>query len=288
MLDPLVGESPRSSPSAFGVFHQQEQHEVHRVLGHVRPSIPLEFDYAPDYPSLELLSVRGAERVVPAEQLVRDHAAAPIVAGLVISLGVHLRRHVGGRARGSRKDLASLHVAGEAEIGDFESAHLEGPGLVDQHIVALQVSVANVVLVQIQHAAQNLRHGAGRQGLGQVPSPLGQVTSQCAAGTQLQNQKQVLLVLKDLVQHEQVRMVEHLHDLDLLLDHVALRLGLGLVQNLDGPRGAGGLDLGLPDHAECALAQDLVVELVVHADVVAVLDDELQGTRGHQTHRVRY
>mmetsp|Transcript_5731 Transcript_5731/g.15796 ORF Transcript_5731/g.15796 Transcript_5731/m.15796 type:complete len:257 (-) Transcript_5731:157-927(-) len=227
------------------------------------------------------------ERNVATKHDVKDDPATPDVASLRVLLREHLRRHVRGRARRPHQHLAGLDGAGEAEVRDLQGALVQGAGLVDQAVVRLQVSVADFVLVQVEDRPKDLLHHNSSDRLGEENSPLDMVL-QASACAHLQNEVQVLGVLHHLVQHEEVRMVQLLHDLNLQLDDGVLRPHFLFVDGLDCAHRASCFYRALPHHAEGALSEHLLVQVVMSVHVIAALDDKLQGAGRLQAHSVRH
>mmetsp|Transcript_52007 Transcript_52007/g.134140 ORF Transcript_52007/g.134140 Transcript_52007/m.134140 type:complete len:296 (-) Transcript_52007:33-920(-) len=137
--------------------------------------------------------------------------------------------------------------------------------------------------VQVEHGAEDLLHDDARLQLRALPDPL-ETPLQVAALAELHHQVEVLLVLEDLIQHDQVGVVDHLHDRNLVLQHHHFLLHLLLGDGLRRAGRARGPDEGPRDLAEGPLAEDLLLHLVVGPQVTMVVDHDVQGLRGHHAH----
>mmetsp|Transcript_27953 Transcript_27953/g.74771 ORF Transcript_27953/g.74771 Transcript_27953/m.74771 type:complete len:281 (-) Transcript_27953:178-1020(-) len=269
MIHALLGSIPvlrihleETPDEAFGVF----RHVL--PIGCVEGEVP-----KPDLG--QHLRIRVAEEGrVAAEQHKHYDPAAPQIAHVVVLAREHLRRHVVGRASLRRQDLAWLEFAGEAEVNDLE----EVPGYRlpchKEEVLWLQVAVADVVLVHVVDSADDLLHQI--RGLALVEaSDFNDAIEQFSALAQLHDEVYVAVVLERFVQLDDVWVVHHLHDSNLLVKPVEV-LHLGLGDRLDGTlQSPHPLVFALADRTVRSLADLLLFQIVVVKDLAFVVYDEL-------------
>ena len=165
--------------------------------------------------------VGASERRLAGQERVEDGPQAVDVGGRGQALelpGGLLGGHVLGRA-GPRPGLRHLAPGvdplGQAEVGDMGLAVA-----IDQDVVGLQVAMQDAALMGMVHGAGDRRHQPGRGA--EVLPEAGQLILEAAAVDQLHAEEVLALVLADLVDRHDVRVVE-----------VGRRLGL-LAKPLDG------------------------------------------------------
>mmetsp|Transcript_22174 Transcript_22174/g.48489 ORF Transcript_22174/g.48489 Transcript_22174/m.48489 type:complete len:219 (+) Transcript_22174:857-1513(+) len=213
-----------------------------------------------------MLPVTGIERIVPkfdlgehfgvrvakegriaAEHDVHDDADAPEVAELVVLAGQDLGRHVVRGTRLSGEHFTCFKLAGQTEVDDFQKILLNGSLGHEQEILRLEISVANMVLVHVVDGPDNLLHQYGGLDLGEV-SGLDNSVEEFSSSSEFHHEVDVSVVLKRLEELDDVRVIHHLHDRDLLLEAVDV-LHLCLGDRLDRPNVARSLIFGLANGA---------------------------------------
>mmetsp|Transcript_75380 Transcript_75380/g.180032 ORF Transcript_75380/g.180032 Transcript_75380/m.180032 type:complete len:283 (+) Transcript_75380:808-1656(+) len=245
-----------------------------RILGDVLPVGRVEVKVAQANLGQHLRVGVSEEGRVAAEENVHDHAAAPEIAQLVVVTGQDLGSHVVGRAGFGGQRLARGELAAQAEVNDLQEVLLDGILGHEQEVLRFQVAVAHVVLVHVVDGADDLLHEDGCLHLREVAG-LDDAIEELAAGAKLHDQVDVPVVLKRLKQLDDVGVVHHLHDGNLLLkalDILHLRLG-DCFHGSDCLRG----DVGRFAHGAVGpLAQLLLVHLVMVRDLAGIFYDELR------------
>mmetsp|Transcript_14620 Transcript_14620/g.34873 ORF Transcript_14620/g.34873 Transcript_14620/m.34873 type:complete len:309 (-) Transcript_14620:272-1198(-) len=159
------------------------------------------------------LGVRLArEGRVPAQQHVHDDPTRPHVRRLSVVTQQHLRSHVIRRAGFGASRLSVFELAREAEVDDLQRA----VGLLahEQKILGLQVSVHDAVRMAVGERREDLLHDPRRVPLGELLL-LDDAIKQLTTRTQLHDDVDVSGILEGLVQLDDVRMIQRLHDIDL-------------------------------------------------------------------------
>mmetsp|Transcript_861 Transcript_861/g.2151 ORF Transcript_861/g.2151 Transcript_861/m.2151 type:complete len:243 (-) Transcript_861:129-857(-) len=159
-----------------------------------------------------------------------DHAAkAPKVSGAAVpGMGEHLGGHPGDRAaHGVRQRV--IGALGAAEVGE-----LHGITIADEDVAALDVPVNDrgVRAVQILQAFQDLLGVRGHKALSKG-AELVQRLSDAAPGKVLEVQVEALVQVVVPKVSDNVRMLQRLHDVHLVLQRV-LKLRIALVHRVDG------------------------------------------------------
>mmetsp|Transcript_47244 Transcript_47244/g.110399 ORF Transcript_47244/g.110399 Transcript_47244/m.110399 type:complete len:308 (-) Transcript_47244:7-930(-) len=244
-----------------------------RILGDVLPVGGVEVEVAQADLGQHLRVGVSEEGRVAAEENVHNHAAAPKIAQLVVVAGQDLGSHVVGCAGFGGQGLAGGELAAQAEVNDLQEVLLDRILGHEQEVLRLQVTVAHMVLVHVVDGTDDLLHQDGRLHLGEVAG-LDDAIEELAAGAQLHDQVDVPVVLKRLKELDDVGVVHHLHDGDLLLEALKV-LHLRLGDRLHGADGLGGDVGGLGDGSVGALTKLLLVHLVVVRDLARVLNNEL-------------
>eukprot|EP00964_Phaeocystis_antarctica_P090399 scaffold57831_cov72-Phaeocystis_antarctica.AAC.6 len=192
----------------LGTDHEELAHEVLGRVRHALPQVVRQMILHRD-PRLDLVEDRGA-----AQQNVHDHPDAPQVASRVVASVrlarlQHLRRKVLRRAAKRRRDLLLADKLGEPKIGDLDGGwggRRRGAFCVrralEQDVLRLQVAVHNVPA---------LAHDAARIGL-TARAVIDEIVEELAAVDQLHDEADLALVLKNVVELDDVRMREVLED----------------------------------------------------------------------------
>ncbi len=226
---------------------------------------------------------RRLERRPARQQLIEDGAQRVDVAGrpnlLALAaglLGRHVRRRPHDGARGRLANVVEL--LGQTEVGDFGRAVLR-----QQDVGRLQVAVNDAFVVRCLHGAgQRLQQACGlpcRQ-RGAVELPV-----QAAAGTELQGEEGPAVVLADLVDLDDVRVLEAGDGLGLGAETCQLRLA-GVAAGQDHLEGDDAAQLDVPrlvddTHATLAeLAEDLVAGHLASRATAALETGRRQGGKG--------
>mmetsp|Transcript_94281 Transcript_94281/g.224485 ORF Transcript_94281/g.224485 Transcript_94281/m.224485 type:complete len:237 (+) Transcript_94281:776-1486(+) len=232
-------------------FAQQPLGEQHRLLRRIAPSAGER-----DASRLDLLfrcKGHGA-----AHQVVHDDATSPDVAAVGVLPVQNLRGHVGQRAHLVRHHGSGPEGAGQAKVRDLQQRLGEDVGGGDQDVLRLEIPVADEVPVEVEHSSKHLKKRHSCLLLCEA-SPTPDAVQQGASGADLHDEAQKLIILEDLIEHDDVRVIHRLHDLNLLLQHVQL-----LLHPLNGDKLGRALRLGRQHigafhHSEAALAQGLAL-----------------------------
>mmetsp|Transcript_88888 Transcript_88888/g.252010 ORF Transcript_88888/g.252010 Transcript_88888/m.252010 type:complete len:512 (-) Transcript_88888:29-1564(-) len=274
-LDPAVLQRLLGSGPVARVALQKQSHQVLRGLGDVLPLVaaeaPAALRHLPDHVDLPL----PGERRAAGEEDVHDHPAAPQVALVVVPALQDLGRGVVRGAHRLGKVPPGLAAAREPEVDDLQDVFAVDRALADQEeVLGLQVAVADVHLVHVVDGPEYVLHHDRGLDLGEV-ARLDDPVEELAAGAELHDQVEAPVVLERLVQLDDVRVVHQLHDGYLpleLLEVLHLRLG----DRLDGTGGARLLVPGLADGPVGALAELVLLYLIVVCDLPSVAHDELR------------
>mmetsp|Transcript_117288 Transcript_117288/g.328260 ORF Transcript_117288/g.328260 Transcript_117288/m.328260 type:complete len:279 (+) Transcript_117288:813-1649(+) len=254
-----------------------------RLVGHLLPHSRTECEASGlDHP--ENLSVRPPVKWdLATEQDKHDDAATPCVRLPTVPANDDLGCNVIRRPQARRQDLTGFAEAGEAEIDDLQGVPLDRLRAAQQEVFRFDVPVANVAVVDVVHAPEDLLHDERRVVLREVPGG-DDVVEEVASGAELHDEVEALAVLEELEELDDVGVVHHLHDLDLLLEaeHV---LHPQAVDGLDGPLRPGHLVGGHADSARVAGAQGGTVGGVELLDLPAVAEDALHVADVQRIHR---
>uniref|UniRef100_A0A5F9DDB3 Uncharacterized protein n=1 Tax=Oryctolagus cuniculus TaxID=9986 RepID=A0A5F9DDB3_RABIT len=115
--------------------------------------------------------VRVVEGHAARDHDVEHHAQAPhvVLLGVVGDAQQHLGGRVGGRAAvGGAEVRVAVRLAAEAEVRELDPALVRA----QQHVLALEVAVHQVVVVQVAHGARDLREEVARLRAGDAPVAL--------------------------------------------------------------------------------------------------------------------
>mmetsp|Transcript_15708 Transcript_15708/g.41633 ORF Transcript_15708/g.41633 Transcript_15708/m.41633 type:complete len:289 (+) Transcript_15708:425-1291(+) len=230
VLDPLVIQGLLGSVAVTGVHLQEHADQNLGILRNVLPIRGIEGKVAQTHLRKHLGIGLAEEGRVATEHHVHDDADAPHVTELVVLASKHLRGHVVGCAGLCGQHLAGLERAGQAEVDDLDQVLLNGLLRHEEKVLGFEVAVAHVVLVHVVEGPHDLLHQDGGLHLREM-ARLDDAVEKLAARGELHDQVDVAVVLEGLVELDDVRVVHHLHDGDLLLEPVDvfhLRLGDGL------------------------------------------------------------
>lgn len=186
--------------SFLGIFLQQTRKEIGHFLGTSfgRSHLAI-FDFFE-----ELAAVAAVERRIPGEHLDDDAAEGPPVDALAVALFVQdLRGQVFGRAAHGNGVVVGLDLHfGKSEVGDADVAFE-----VDEDVFGLKISIDNVVGVQELERQHDLT--CEKQSLVFIePALVLQDLEQLAAMAIFQDEEELPLVLKCVVQFDDERVLE--------------------------------------------------------------------------------
>mmetsp|Transcript_32051 Transcript_32051/g.57480 ORF Transcript_32051/g.57480 Transcript_32051/m.57480 type:complete len:300 (-) Transcript_32051:151-1050(-) len=256
--------------------YQHGLDQVLRVLRHVLPISRTEVIASCSY-FVQHLCIRVAvEGRVAAQHHVHDDATAPDVGLLVVLAGQNLRSHVVWSSSFGGERLPSLELAGKPEVDDLQRILLDGLVAREEEVLWLEIPVANVVLVHVVDSADDLLHEDRSVDFRKVPV-LNDAIEKLATPAKLHAEVDVPVVLKCFVKLDDVWVVHHLHDGNLLLETLHVLHG-SLGNCLHSTDRACGLVLGLAHRAVRALSQLFLIQGIEICDFPSVVDDELSTT----------
>ena len=166
---------------------------------------------------------------------------------------------------------------GIAKVGQFDFA-----SLLDEDIVRLDVTMNNILLVQVHQASQRLVETVLAESLRVFTLQVFEHGCEGAAVHQLHEDPQAVLVVKRLEALHNRFVLRHLHDADLILNSLSLGLALRLCEleseQLTVSNAFASEDAG--ETTDAFLAYDLVIlRRVLLLDVGSVLDPSRDLTR---------
>mmetsp|Transcript_104098 Transcript_104098/g.301150 ORF Transcript_104098/g.301150 Transcript_104098/m.301150 type:complete len:263 (+) Transcript_104098:234-1022(+) len=197
---------------------------------------------------------------IPAKHHVGDDAETPNVAHVIVLARQNLRRDVVRSAGLCRQDLAFVELARQAKVDDLQQTLLDGILRQEEEVLRFQVAMADMVLVHVVDSLDHLLHERGRLHLREVPS-LNDSVEQLASCAQLHDQVDDATIFEGLVQLDDVWMVHHLHEGNLLLEPLYV-FHLLLGNRLDSSAGPSLLALSLGHRPVGALSELLLVDVV--------------------------
>mmetsp|Transcript_185 Transcript_185/g.507 ORF Transcript_185/g.507 Transcript_185/m.507 type:complete len:271 (-) Transcript_185:295-1107(-) len=242
------------------------------LLGSVSPCVPLEGNGA----HADLLAVvLVGEGQLAGQHVEAHHAAGPEVAVLGVLPVEDLRRPMCRGADAGDEHVGGLEDARQAEVTDFDDATIRALPA-EKTVVGLDIPVADAHVVHVADGAEDLQHGPGAVVLCHV-AVLGppDAVQQVPTRAQLHDQILVVLVLENVVQQHDVRVVQRRHHGHLLLGVACLRSCQGLFDGLHRPWRPGNLHAGAADLPEVPLSDDLPVDGVEVTDLAVAADTEL-------------
>mmetsp|Transcript_98942 Transcript_98942/g.121128 ORF Transcript_98942/g.121128 Transcript_98942/m.121128 type:complete len:466 (+) Transcript_98942:305-1702(+) len=274
VLDPLMIQGLLSGVTIFRVHLQQVADQGFGILRNVLPICGVEVEVAQTHLGQHLRVGVTEEGWVATQQDVHDHTAAPQVAQLVVVAGQHLRGHVVRSAGFGGQKLARRELARKAEVDDLQKVLLNGVLGHEEEILRFQITMAHLILVHVVDGTNDLLHQNGRLHFREV-ARLDDPVKELSARAELHDQIDVPVIFKRLKELDDVWVVHHLHDGNLLLEALQI-LHLRLGDGLHSTDGLGG-DIGCFAHRSIgSFTQLLLVQLVVVCDLARVLDDELR------------
>mmetsp|Transcript_67453 Transcript_67453/g.146974 ORF Transcript_67453/g.146974 Transcript_67453/m.146974 type:complete len:230 (-) Transcript_67453:306-995(-) len=222
MVQSLLG-----SVAVARVHLQQHADKILCVLRDVLPICSVEGEVPKAHLGQHIGVGLAEEGRVATQHHVHDHAAAPEVAQLVVLPREHLWRYVVRRASLCVKDLVRVELARQAKVDDLEQIFLDSFLGHEEEVLWLQVPMADVVLVHVIDGANYLVHQDGSLNLSEV-ARLDDAVEELPSSSQLHDQVDVTMVLEGLEELDNVRVIHHLHDSNLLLEAInVLHLCLG-------------------------------------------------------------
>ena len=165
----------------------------------------------------------------------------------------NFRGDISRRAALRRQTIRTGTALGKAKVGNLELPIVAGT--LQQQILGLQIAVGNLLAVAVRQRLEQRPAHVARLLL--VVVLLGHdAIEQLPAAHLFGDQVVVLRFVKDVVQADDVRMLEFLEDIDLILEGQLVLLGeLGLGHDLDGKGAAGLFVRSLLDDREGTLAE---------------------------------
>ncbi|GBE60051.1 ABC transporter ATP-binding protein, putative [Babesia ovata] len=231
--EPVVLERLVRADALGGVVRNHARDEVLRTLRHLAPLRQVEGVLAGLHLLDDLGLIRAVEGRETAQQNVQDHTNRPYVALAVVHALEHVWRDV---VRGADLVLhlrVQVAVRGETEVDDPDV----GIGVLGlkQQVLGLEVAVHDVLLVHVVDTAEHLLDNLRGVLLGEALS-VDNFVEQFAAGVQLRDEVVVLLVLVELEDLHDVRVVQRLEHVHLAQKRlvVALALHRALQNHLHG------------------------------------------------------
>mmetsp|Transcript_67895 Transcript_67895/g.164121 ORF Transcript_67895/g.164121 Transcript_67895/m.164121 type:complete len:443 (-) Transcript_67895:358-1686(-) len=160
--DPDVLESLLRRQALHGIHLQQLADQVLRITADAPPVVALKAESALLDLLENVLVAAPWEGRAAAEQGVEGDASAPEVALLVVPPLEHLRRHVEGRAGAGAEHGAGLAGTGKAKIDELHGVLLKLVLRQEQEVLRLQVTVCDVLIVDVADRPEDLLHDNGR------------------------------------------------------------------------------------------------------------------------------
>mmetsp|Transcript_65300 Transcript_65300/g.181581 ORF Transcript_65300/g.181581 Transcript_65300/m.181581 type:complete len:487 (-) Transcript_65300:174-1634(-) len=271
--DPDVVQGLLRCVTVAGVHLQEHANEILCVLRNVLPVRRVEGEVPQPHLGKHLRIRLAEERRISAHEHVHDDAAAPQVAEVVVLSGKHLRRDVVRRARLRREHLIGLEGTGQAEVDNLEVGLLYRIRRHEDEILGLQVAVAHVVLMHVINCADDLLHDNRRLHLCEV-TRLDDAVEKFSTCAKLHDEINVFPVLEGFVKLDNVGMVHHLHDGNLLLEAFDV-LHVVLGNRLHSAACPGGLVFRLDHRAIRPLSDFLPIKLIEVLQLPRVFNDEV-------------
>mmetsp|Transcript_80197 Transcript_80197/g.208402 ORF Transcript_80197/g.208402 Transcript_80197/m.208402 type:complete len:249 (+) Transcript_80197:1161-1907(+) len=178
-------------------------------------------------------------------------------------------------------------MAGQAEVNEFEHVALNRLLRQEKKVLRLKVTVRDVFFMHVANCTQNLLHHDCSLMLCESTC-FDNPVKQLATFAQLHDQINPPRIFKDLKQFDDIRVVHHLHDLDLLLELRNIP-HLAFLDRLDCAQDACGSPRSFPHDTIATLAQDVVFHLVSLMDVAPSLKNQwcsILACGSHELHSI--
>mmetsp|Transcript_8889 Transcript_8889/g.22400 ORF Transcript_8889/g.22400 Transcript_8889/m.22400 type:complete len:241 (-) Transcript_8889:309-1031(-) len=221
------------SEAVAWVHLQEHSNQCLGVLGDVLPIGCIERKVPQAHLRKDLGVGFSKERRVAAEQNVHDDSDAPQITELIVLSSKHLRCNIIWSTCLCRQHLISLELAREAKVNDLKQVFFNRFLCHEEEIFRFQVAVAHVVLMHVIDGADDLLHKHGGLHLSEMAC-LNDPVEQLASNSELHDQVDVAVVIETLIQLDDVGVVHHLHDVNLLLEAIQV-LHLRLRDRLASP-----------------------------------------------------
>jgi len=208
MTHPRVLQSLTGRHSALGP-HNELLDKIFGFIGHSIPLFALEIELACSDHLQNFLIVVTVERRVATEEDVEHAASAPHITRNVVVASEHLRRDVirGSSACLHTMEATTFHNFGQAEVNDLEVGVV--CGRLEQEVFGLEVPMHDVLCVAVVQSHEDLTENhSGCIFLKELSldDPIEKLT----ASAQLRHQVHVFLVLKVLVEFDDVWVILHI------------------------------------------------------------------------------
>ena len=273
IFDPWMIDSVFDAHSFFWVLLQQFIDEVLGLGAEVFPEDRIIGDGVLNGLSCDFfLVVLVVEGQAAAEQQIGDDADGPEVAFLVVgSFEQHFGRDVRDGAEGLGAGLGGADDLAQPEVQELHVGAVRV--LRHDDVFGLQVAVHDAVGVEVVDCAQELRDYSLRVRFFQLVVPLLDVREQVRAFAELHYQVDVVLVLVDVVELDDVRVVADLQHVHLGFDELVVRhVHVRFVEDFDGDDSVRFFVDAFVDDREFPDA-DLLFDLVVFFDVFVAQND---------------
>lgn len=197
------------------------------------------------------------ERRIAAEQNVANHPTAPNITLLIVTTLQHLRCDV---VRGAGLGLHLLSGRHLVILGQAKVDHFDGRiwiPVLEQEILWFDVTMNEVVVVQIAHCSQDLLHVSGGTTLIErsggiasfvLLSLFQDAVEELTTGAEFHDQVDLLGIDEDLVELDDVRVVQRRLNVNFGLEAFSI-CNLGAVNGLDSTNRVSGLVHTLRDRA---------------------------------------
>mmetsp|Transcript_7809 Transcript_7809/g.21330 ORF Transcript_7809/g.21330 Transcript_7809/m.21330 type:complete len:331 (+) Transcript_7809:626-1618(+) len=255
------------------VHLQKVPDQVLGIIGNVLPVRRIEGEIAQANLRQHLGVCLTKERRVSTEHDVHDDTNTPAITQLVVLPGQYLWCNVVWGSRFGVQHLVLLKPTRQTEINDLQQGLLDGLLRQEEKVLRLQVPVADMILVHVVDRSHNLLHQDGCLDFGKMAG-LNDPVEQLTATAKLHDQVDAAMVLKGLIQLDDVRVVQQLHDGNLLFEAVDV-LHLGLRNRLHSSDGVSPLAFPLAHGAVGALAQLPFVEVIRLENLPGVVHNEV-------------
>jgi len=267
-LEPLMLETLSSRRTSTFVKGKHLRDEILGERSDLVPHLVAEAELAGENLIEELILGLSVERKITTEKHVKDDTDGPDIANVVVDT---LLENFWSYVR--RATAASSHGTGHSEIlgqTEISNLHLKTINAVEKKILRLQVTVSNTVGVKIGCGRKNLLNDLASIILSERAT-LYNLIVQLTTTDILENKRDGLLLIENIVKLNNVRMVKFPHDGDLTLEKDDLLIILlVLIYYLHSDLLATLLACGLVHNAETTTA-DLLAHSVLGLKAVLAL-----------------